>query len=309
MNVKSNYLFLGIFVIVLGIGLIYGVYWLSRVSDDVDYTTYRIYFSESVSGLSEKSPVKYNGVRVGYVDKIEIDQVNFRQIILTVQVASDTPVTDATYATIISQGITGLAYIGLKTLVPYGNKIQASPNEEYPVIKSSPSLFVEIDQAINQATINLKSLVTRIEGVLDDENQQNFKNMLKNFDIISAQLSNKMQALDRNFEKFDMMIDNISKLTSRMPNFIENAEKSLIAFNKTSLDISKSTKYFNNTMDGTSRLITDVNHQLIPLMSKTMESLEQALANFNSLSRELQEEPSMLVRGRDRSRVGPGEGR
>ncbi len=308
MNVKVNYLFLGVFVIILGIGLIYGVYWLSRGSNGVKHDTYRVYFSESVSGLSEKSSVKYNGVKVGYVDRIEIDQVNFRQIILTLQIATDTPITDETYATITSQGITGLAFIGLKTLIPYGRKIKAKLNEPYPVIKSSPSLFVEIDQAINQATINLKSLVARIEGILDDENQQYFKNMLKSFDTIARHLSTKMQSIDENFEKFNMLIEDISKVSQRMPRFIEQAEKTLASFEGTSVSVSKSTKYFNNTMGDTSKLIIDLNQQLIPLMSKTMEKLEHALSSFNDLSRDLQEDPSMLVRGRAKSRIGPGEG-
>lgn len=307
MRVQVNYLILGIFVIVLGVGMIYGVYWFSRVAEAVEYDTYQVYFQESVSGLSEKSPVKYNGVKVGFVDNIEISRVNFRQTIITIKVQTNTPVTDETYATIISQGITGLAYVGLKTLIPYGKQIEAGPNEPYPVIKSSPSLFVEIDQAINQVTLNLKGLATKVESILDDENQKLFKNTLKHLSLITSHLSTKANTIDKSFEKLDSFLSEFTIVAKRLPAMVEKIESTLITIESTSKSIGSSTKNFNTAMNDTSRLISDVNQQLVPVMSRALEQLDNTLTGIDSLSRDIQENPSMLVRGKYPAKLGPGE--
>lgn len=310
MKVKVNYLFLGIFVLVLGGGVIYGVYWFSRGTNaDTNYDTYQVYFAESVAGLAENSPVKYNGVRVGFVDKIEISKVNFREIILTMKVGADTPVTEETYATIMPQGITGLAYVGLKTIIPYGNKIKAKENQPYPVIKSSPSLFVEIDQAINQVTVNMKSLADKVDSLLDEENQMFFKNTLRHLNGISRNLNEKSGKIDESFQKANVFFEEFTKVATKLPQMLEKIENALSVIEDTAGSVNKSSKAFNATMQNTGKLMSDVSSDLLPTLGKTIEQLEHTLNSVDVVSRELQENPSMLIRGKYPAKLGPGEKR
>ncbi len=307
MKVRVNYLILGIFVIFLGSGIIYGFYWFSKDIEASNFVLYRVYFTESISGLSENSMVKYNGVKVGSIKSIEISKVNYRQTVLTLQIAEDTPITEETYATKISQGITGLAYVGLKTLIPFGKKITTPPNELYPVIKTSPSLFVEIDRAVNDITIHLKSLSSRVENILDDDNQKAFKKSLTNIAKITENLSTKSEAMDQSFDRVDEFLDEFTKISKRLPSFITKMERTLDTFEKTANSIGKSTKHFNETMQDTSRLINDLNQQIVPIVNKSLEQLDSTLSGIDVISRDVQENPSILVRGRYPADLGPGE--
>lgn len=307
MRVNVNYLILGIFVLLFGAGIIYGLYWFSNDIEDANYELYRVYFTESIDGLSEQTSVKYNGVKVGVVKSIEISKTNFRQTILTLQIAEDTPVTQETYATKVSQGITGLAYVGLKTLIPFGKKITAPPNEPYPVIKSSPSLFVEIDQAVSDITLHLKSLSTKVENILDSDNQLALKNSLANIEKITHYLSIKTKNIDKSFDKIDSFLDDFSEVSKRMPQLIRKMEDTLSSFEKTASSISKSTRYFNDTMGEASRLIGDMNQQVVPIMSKSLEQMNETLSGIDSISKDIKENPSILVRGKYPTSLGPGE--
>ena len=67
METKANYLMVGVFVVVMFVGLIGFVLWLGKFQADVAFDRYKVYFSGSVSGLRIGSPVSYRGVTVGEV--------------------------------------------------------------------------------------------------------------------------------------------------------------------------------------------------------------------------------------------------
>ena len=73
MEAKVNYAIVGAFVLLLGTALVAGVLWLSSGGAyRKAYDTYRAYMQESVSGLSLDAPVRYRGVEIGRVRRIEL---------------------------------------------------------------------------------------------------------------------------------------------------------------------------------------------------------------------------------------------
>ena len=72
MEAKTNYTFVGLGVIILLISLCIGALWLSFGFDQTAYQYYVVYTKESVSGLNEEALVKYNGVKVGYVEELSL---------------------------------------------------------------------------------------------------------------------------------------------------------------------------------------------------------------------------------------------
>ncbi len=72
MSTPSNHWKLGLFV-VAGAGMFLGVLvFLGARSFDKETVTYRTYFDESVQGLDVGSPVKFRGVTIGSVSKIDV---------------------------------------------------------------------------------------------------------------------------------------------------------------------------------------------------------------------------------------------
>src|SRR5690606_22120300 len=116
MDTKVNYTVVGIFVILLCLMLVIFFLWLTSLQHREVYDTYIVYMHEEVSGLGTQGPVRYNGVKVGYVDSIRLNPQDPQQVVLKLKIRRGTPITTSTIATLVSEGITGIDYVGLKAL-------------------------------------------------------------------------------------------------------------------------------------------------------------------------------------------------
>ena len=66
-----------------------------------------------MAGLNVDAPVKYLGVDVGKVSRIEIDPRNSQQVRLHFLIDRGTPIKQDSLAVLKTQGLTGIAYIEL----------------------------------------------------------------------------------------------------------------------------------------------------------------------------------------------------
>lgn len=72
METRANYLIIGVFV--LGVlGMLLGfIYWMGNDASGPQGKNYYVLFEGSVQGLTEASPVLFNGIRFGAVRSIEL---------------------------------------------------------------------------------------------------------------------------------------------------------------------------------------------------------------------------------------------
>ena len=67
---------------------------------------------KEVSGIGLQTPVRFNGVKMGYVQKIELNRADDpQQVIWTLKIREETPVTTSSIATLRSEGIMGTDYV------------------------------------------------------------------------------------------------------------------------------------------------------------------------------------------------------
>ncbi|MEZ5800848.1 MAG: MlaD family protein [Nitratireductor sp.] len=78
-----------------------------------------------------------HGIKVGKVSRILFDANDPRIVYAVTQVKADTPIRDDTYATIDSQGLTGVAYISAQGRVACLT-LAAARSSTIPVISASP---------------------------------------------------------------------------------------------------------------------------------------------------------------------------
>jgi phospholipid/cholesterol/gamma-HCH transport system substrate-binding protein len=191
MEPKVNYTAVGAFVVILLIALIIVITWLSSGLSNKSYQNYLIYMNESVAGLNIDSPVKYNGVNVGSVKQISLNTQNPQQVVLLVNIETNTPITQDTRAVLNIQGLTGVAFIALKNIGFDTQPLKKTPGVKYPVIQSMPSLFNRLDSALTILMKNLSQMSKSIDKAFDNENQQAFKETLKNLNTLSKNLTNQ----------------------------------------------------------------------------------------------------------------------
>jgi phospholipid/cholesterol/gamma-HCH transport system substrate-binding protein len=194
METNIRYTVVGAFVIILMTAIVIAIIWLSSGFSFEEYKTYKIYMKESVSGLNPESSVEFNGVDVGNITNMEINQKNPRIVEVWIDVKKNTPITVDTFATLSIRGITGLAYIALQDKGTNVTPLVETPGEQYPVIKTAPSILVRMDIAMTKLSESLQQMSVSLQALLSKENLAMVKKILNN----SATASQQLQPLIQN---------------------------------------------------------------------------------------------------------------
>lgn len=272
METNVNYTAVGAFVIILLACFILAIIWLSSGFSFEQYSTYLIYMQESVSGLSPDSQVEFNGVGVGSVKSVELNDKNPQLVEVLVEIKRDTPVTRGTYATLTSRGLTGVVYIALKDDSSNLEPLTVEPGQIYPVIRTAPSLYVRLDDALEQASKNFKKIAISIEKLLDPDNQKAIKQTLQNLQQVTSTLAN-------NSVRMDEILRNTQAMSYQL------------------------TPLIRSSMGAVQTLQT----QTLPITYQMLNNINTTAINLSELTEKLKRNPSMLIRGAAPATPGPGE--
>lgn len=293
MEFRVNYVVVGLFVLVVTVFALITGLWLSAGFQKQNYDTYEILMYEPVSGLNEQAPVKFNGVQVGYVQSIHLNSKNPRQVILLTHIVAGTPISQSTVATLMSQGITGVTYIGLKAKTPHADRLKKLPGQLYPIIPSTPSLLVEVDAAIRGLSNNIDTISASIEQILSPQNIRVFNQSLLHINHILANIDNHADDIGH-------IIKNTRLFSEHFPTMINNFNASTKTLTAAS---NEATQFFST---GT-YAIQQWSNQVIPSTFSLVSQVGRVLANLEQMTNELQQQPSLLIHGKVTPPLGPGE--
>lgn len=272
MDTNVNYTIVGLFVISLIAAMTLSIIWLSSGFSFDQYKIYEVYMQESVSGLSIDSPVEFNGVGVGSVKKVEIDPDNPNLVSLFLSVKTDTPITQGTTATITSKGLTGIAFIALKDKGNDKRRLVALKGQKYPVIKTAPSLFLRLDQALNALSVNLRKVTDDISALLNKDNLESIKATLSNLRVITANIAS-------NSKNIDIFLTNAANLSKRIDPLIQSSTSTM--------------------------RILEI--QTLPATYRMLNNLDNATRSLAEITAEIKQNPSIIIRGVNHNNYGPGE--
>ena len=188
MEREASYLTVGAFVLlVIALGTWF-VIWYTDRQDQRDYKRFEIYFEGSVAGLSKGGPVRYLGVDVGRVVRMDIDPRASDRVQVIVDIDAQAPISDETLATLSLQGVTGLLYIDLER--DRGDKpvMPRVPSQNYPVIRTVKSNFDILLSSLPDLIGQGANLAERMSKLFNDENVAAVGATLDNLNRASAEL-------------------------------------------------------------------------------------------------------------------------
>jgi len=293
MDTKANYTIIGLFVIALTAAMIFIFVWLSGFSHRQSFTTYLVFAQGSVTGLNVDSPVQFNGVRVGTVHKIVLDSVNPQFVKLYLKLESKTPVTQATIATLIPQGITGLVYVGLKAQSAEAPKLKVENNNPYPVIPYEKPLLTQVTEILPELTKNLGDISQKFKKVFSDENVENLSQTLANINKTTGAVAKQSKKISESINSLNVLMNNSAQAS-------EHFKSATLAAQQTAIQFSKTSRKINIIVD-------KFNQQTLPSAQELLGRLNDTAANLQQVSESLNENPSILIRGRKPPPKGPGE--
>jgi len=157
------------------------VLWIGRDEGGRNLVTYKVNFTGAVTGLAPGAAVRYRGINKGEVRAIRIKPDQDDVIEVTIRVEADTPVYNDTVASLEVQGLTGSPFVQLKrSPKPGAEGKKVDPKESAKIVIQGESSGLErIFEEFPKAIASVTALADRASALLDKENQENFKNMLR----------------------------------------------------------------------------------------------------------------------------------
>jgi phospholipid/cholesterol/gamma-HCH transport system substrate-binding protein len=188
METRANFVLIGAFTLAVIAAAFGFVMWFQSLHTTKARTPLRIIFEGPAAGLRNGGSVNFNGIRVGEVVSVKLD--NPRRVVALAMVSNDAPIRKDTQVGLEFQGLTGVAAISLK-----GGE-EAAPGvpldeDGVPVLTADPNALQDVTEAIRGTLQNINRVVA--------DNQEAVKNSLHNLEAFTASLA-------RNSEKIDGMM-------------------------------------------------------------------------------------------------------
>ena len=307
---KVNYTIVGLFVIVFGIGMAWFAFWLAKYGLHEEYATYKIEMKNSIAGLSKDSSVRLHGVDVGRVSEIRINPKNIETINIFVKIKEEVPIKEDMIASTQMLGVTGLLSIEIhggtnaaKTLHPTATYI--------PVIQSKASLFSKLSENIGGLGEKLNHLLSRSELLLSDKNLDKVSQILDNVEKLSDKgvtLEDKamssLSEINITLKAFRVSLDTVNvKLAKVTKDFSDIKDVTVPMVNK----LSQTSKNFNRTTLKFEKSLDRGDYNLRKIFEPMLIDIQILSNQLNSMTRELEQNPSDLLFKSRKSRRGPGE--
>ncbi len=224
METRAHYVLIGAFM--LG-GIILAVLftlWLTSV--EREYDEYEIVFRQKISGLEEGANVLFNGIKVGEVERLRLDEDDPNRSLALVRVADGTPVKTDTRVELELVGVTGLAVVQFNGGSPEAPLLKDVSGDRVPqidadltgiaaVLDSSGDIVVNIQRLLNQENAEAVSRIIKdIEAITDvvADKEPEIALIIDNFAVTTGSLRSAAEKLDGSVTRIDGLLTDVQSL-------------------------------------------------------------------------------------------------
>lgn len=296
MNPHTNYVAVGLFLLFGSIALIGLVMWLGKAGDTSPTAHYVVEIDGNVNGLSNGSVVRYLGVNVGSVVDILLHTDSVRPVVeVWIQIQEGLPIGEATYATLVAQGVTGIANIDLAN-----DPGLAAPQRMHasgvPIIPFRPSGLSALLSGGGDLAQGVGRLVARLNAWAGEENRQRIEEILENLRVLSDSLAaesgeipvlvDSLQATLASFERASAGLERA--VAEDWPTIAEDLKTTSANLSAASGRVDG---WLERNEDSVDRLLGQGLDDVTGLVADLRETADQ----LNRLSSRLREDPSRLI--------------
>jgi phospholipid/cholesterol/gamma-HCH transport system substrate-binding protein len=291
-----------IFLVVLGVFLVPKL----REAGDVYYVNFK---NTSVNGLLLGSSVRYQGVDIGKVTRIEVNRKDMNSVFVYIKIQRGFPIKVDTTAVLMLAGITGLRFIDLRG----GSRdaVLLPPHGEIPMGRG-------LEEKAGDIVANIDTAVNSFNSLLSRENLDRINRFLEKAEKSSEMIS---QVIEAKRGKLESAFDNVEKVTNEMGSVTENLHKistnvsnmsdRIVARSEAAVDniakrfsdeeMGQAIKDMRALIDTTSTSLKRIEGSLRSQqdeLGRALQSLEAAMDNLARFTREISEDPTSLIRAR-----------
>ncbi len=303
-----NYALVGAFVLALGALLVAGALWLA--SGGAWQTKYDMYLAveeESVAGLNINAPVKYNGVDVGKVQTIALDQINPKTVNLFFAIERGTPVKEDTIAILKTQGLTGIAYVELSGGSVSSPLLRAKEGAGYPVIQTAPSLSARLENVLSSVLAKLDDTSNNINAILSKENQAAFSSALADLAGVAHTLAARKDAIDTGLLDAARTLKNTATASAKLGNVADRTGRAADAVEKMGVEVARTSISAGAAVDLVGADVKRFSNETLPELERLLGELSTLSSSLRLLTEQTRRDPRSLIFGRTPVPEGPGE--
>lgn len=301
MRSNRQFLWIGSFVLI-GFALIVAILlWFSE-SNRKSYNTYRVIFHEAIDGVTSNSVVKYNGVEIGKVHAVDLDEKDPNNIFVDIDVVTSLPITTNTYATIKPQGVTGMSYVSL-SVNPSESYTVIKPHNSmpYPVLKTRNSFLTNLVDQAQKIGNNVNDVTGQVKVLLNDQNIEHVSHIITNLDTVTTAVANQSANISKSISTMGEILDNFNQNA-------QNLNNAIIQLNSLSKSLESNSQHFDGVLDTIqNNTLTNINTVLLPNLNQSMNNINNITTQFNELLRTVNQNPAVFVRGKSAPKAAPGE--
>lgn len=321
MENKAHALVAGAFVLVITALLAALAFWLTRDNTERDF--YEITTGDIISGLQPQATVRFRGVPVGKVERIGFDSKIKGNVLIRVSIDRAAPVTKTTFATVASQGVTGLGFIQLdddedspERLVPNDDdppRIPLKPGTLDKLLKQSDAIFTQAEQA-----------TTRLNQLLSDENQKAVANAVTQLaeaaggiNRVARDLPPTVAALTETAGSINRLAKGLQPTVAGLPDLSRDTTATMKALNAASDEVSSAARRLNEKggpldklSEGGTALTAGIETFSAATLPKLGEVADETARTMRQLRRTVNgvdDNPQALIFGNGPPVPGPGE--
>jgi len=223
------------------------------------FTNYKTLYVEydNVEDLAQSAPVTLNGLAIGKVTKITINETTGK-LLVELQLKTDFPISKTSKASLYSPSLIGGKQI--KIIPNLADKVLAEDGQtlesvvELSLTDSFGGKLEPIQQKLDLMLANINTLVSGLNNVLDKKGQEDLKKSL-------AELSQTMEQFHRASGTLNSILDTnkgqINGVVSNFNKMSSNFNKISDSLNKA--DLGKTVRNLNQTLAKVDGLMNNLN--------------------------------------------------
>ena len=300
MENKAHALLAGAFVLVVTALLALLAVWLMR--DNTQRDLYEMSTNETLSGLQPQGSVVFRGVPVGKVEMVGFDTKVKGNVLVRVSIDHAAPLTKSVFATVASQGVTGLGFIELddsgestERLVPNDSdppRIPLRAGGLSKLLKQSESIMKQVEEA-----------GTRLNKLLSDENQQHVTAAVR-------QIGEAAGGLNRLAKGLEPTLASLPKLARETSTALQSVRNAADDVDATATRLNAKGGPLDKLSDGGAALAAGVETFSAGTLPKLGEVADETARTMRQLRRtvnNVDDNPQALIFGNGAAVPGPGE--
>jgi len=294
---------LGVFV-VIGM-IILAAFIIVPIGNKMSHHTkiYVAFFSgESLTGLDQGATVKFNGVKIGKVQKVSYYPEDINRMKVELNIAEQFPMKVDMYATTGSVGITGLKYVEIS-----GGSNEAAilaPGGEIP---TRASFMANISDKAEVLTEKVEILLNHLNMITHPDSMLPVREAMKNLADLTYDAKDAFREARAFIPRVGIMADTVQRAVDEALKAVQDIGAVTATFRETITD--SDLKTIMSRVDSTVVAVKTLSESLSWMVRQTqedfaisMENLREAMENANELMRILTENPSLLLRSENREK-------